>query len=79
MRQTLEWVICYIDDDTLIRVIRNEEDILYAYQVAEKLIQVKFDGENESSILVNYDNFEYALLPNKDVFLKLEIPNWNFK
>jgi len=73
MRQTLEWIICSIDEDILIKVIRNKNDILHAYQVAKKLIQIKFDGEHETSMVVNYDTFDHKLFPDPGVFLKLDL------
>lgn len=73
MRQTLEWVVCSIEKDTLIKIIKKEKDILYAFRTAKKMMQIQFEGEKESSKVVNYGDFNQRFLPNPDIFLKPDL------
>jgi len=72
MRQSLEWIVCSIDEDILRRIVEREYDILHAYKMAKKLMQIKYDGEKEHSIIVNYSTIDHNILPRSGIYLDFQ-------
>lgn len=69
-RFKLEWILCKIDEISLIDLIRKKIDLHTIFKVSDKLINIvtDFDGDHISE--VNYDEFNISYLPTPGIFLK---------
>lgn len=70
IRCCLKWVLCPISKISLLDLIYQNIDLKHPFLSADTIIEIIFDGENETSKIWDTYDFDDKLLPNDNTFLR---------
>lgn len=69
-RNSLKWIIAKTDTKTLLKMLEKKIDIHSVYKLSKLLINCIYDGKEDNFYLINYNDVNKQIIPNKGTYLK---------